>query len=105
MPNKESEFIQSLESRNFKQFNQIIESYRKVHHLSYNISLIDALNTLNENHELYQRAIDYLLELGYEEDRLIGACQSNGRDHRTLSEELYDHSCDIMGFRNSDDSD
>ena len=105
MPNKESDFIQSLENRNFQQFNKIIESYNKEHQLYYNISLIDSLNILGENHELYQRAITYLSELGYEEDRLIEACQLNGRDHRTLSEEIYDHSCDVMGFRHSDHSD
>jgi hypothetical protein len=105
MPNKELEFIQSLESRNFNDFNKIITSYHKAHQLSYNTSLIDSLNTLNENHTLYQRAIDYLLELGYEKDKLIEVCQSNGRDHRTLSEEIYDHTCDILGFKNSDGSD
>lgn len=94
-----------METKNFKQFQVIINSYHKKHELCYNPSLFDSLSELNGNHELYQRAIRYLLELGYEEHKLIDTCHITGRDHRTISEEFYDHNCDVMGIRSSDDAD
>lgn len=101
MPHIEPQFIQALASGNYQQFKQIIDLYHRKHERCYNESLINSLNSLSGNHELYQIAIKYLLELGYEEDKLIAAFDSSGRESRTISDELYEHACNVIGFQDT----
>lgn len=100
---QDSAFYQALVARDFKSFALIVNTFKTQHGRCYNESLMNELNSLDEKHDLYQRALTYLIEIGYEEQRLVQSFEATNRDHRTLSEEIYEHQCDILGFRESEE--